>query len=156
MSRRKIDITKKNAFDQHFDNTIINKIINYMMKNGKKYKTQKIVYTSIENLSKKTGMKHVKIFEEVICNIKPLVEIKTKRIGGATYQVPVKIKSSRSVSFALKWIINAAKKRLDVRRMENKLYLELLDAFLKRGYAFRKKEEICKIAEVNKVFSHYK
>ena len=155
MSRRKIKLYRTTDKDYKFSSILVSKLINYVMLDGKKSVSCKIIYKSIENLSKKTGLNQTRIFRELINNIRPSVEIKSKKIGGGIYQIPIKVKINKSISLALKWIVKAARERKDVTNMKNKLYLEFLDSYLKKGGAFKKKEEVYKIAEANKAFSHY-
>ena len=125
MSRYKIK-SYKNLYSKLKLNCIfINKLVNFISKNGKKHKSKILVYKSIYNLSKKTNIHPIELLKKVINNLKPFVEIKSKRIGGTVYQIPIEIKPNRAIFLAIKWLIQSAIKRTDVKSMRNKLYLEL-------------------------------
>jgi len=156
MSRRRAAEVKRIIPDANYKNIVIAKFINYLMFDGKKSKAERIVYKAIDSLSNKVKKEPVEAFEEVIDNLKPLIEVKSRRVGGATYQVPMEIRSSRSLSLALKWLVNAARSRKVEKAMSDRLAAELFDAHNKRGAAYKKREETHKIAESNKAFSHYR
>ena len=113
-------------------------MINYAMYNGKKSKAEKIVYSSLHRLEKMVNKKAINAFEEAIENIKPIVEVKSRRIGGSTYQIPVEVRPERRISLALKWLLSVARKRKE-RNIVDKLSLELIDAYNKKGMAYKKK-----------------
>jgi small subunit ribosomal protein S7 len=156
MSRRRAAVKSKVTPDAKFGSVIVAKLINYLMLDGKKYVAEVIAYEAIEKLSEKLKKDSVQSFEEVVGLIKPLVEVRSRRVGGSTYQIPVEVKPERQVFKSLKWLIEAAKKRASGRGMANKLFLELHDAYNKKGGAFKKREDTHKMAEANKAFSHFR
>ena len=156
MSRRKSPTQLKITPDARFNNVVVSKLVNYLMLDGKKYVAESIAYKAIEKLGLKLKKDPVKVFEEVVENIKPLVEVRSRRIGGSTYQIPVEVRPERQVFKSLKWIIDAARKRGSTNGMADKLYSELFDAYNLRGGAYKKKEDTHKMAEANKAFSHFK
>lgn len=156
MSRRKAINTKPTAPDGHFKSITIAKLINYVMHNGQKTKAEKIVYQAIQRLSSKIKKNPTELFEGIVENLKPLVEVKSRRVGGATYQVPIEVRPARSLSLALKWLVNAARSRKSHHTMADKLSNELADAYNKKGIAYKRREDMHKSAEANKAFSHYR
>lgn len=156
MSRRRAAEIKKVIPDASYKSIVVAKFINYLMFDGKKSKAEKIVYQAIDNLSNKVQKGAIEAFEEIVENLRPLVEVKSRRVGGATYQVPIEVRSSRSLTLALKWLVNAARSRKSEKTMVDKLSNELVDAYNKRGLAYKKKEDTHKMAESNKAFSHYR
>ncbi|WPX96786.1 30S ribosomal protein S7 [Candidatus Bandiella euplotis] len=156
MSRRRAAVKKDVTPDAQYGSIVVAKLINCTMVDGKKSRAEHIVYRAIDGLAKKIDKDPVESFEEVLENVKPLVEVKSRRVGGATYQVPVEVKSGRSLALALKWLINAAKSRKGEKTMVSRLSAELLDAHNKKGAAYKKKEDTHKMAEANKAFSHYR
>lgn len=156
MSRRRAAEKRDITPDAQYGNIIIAKLINYMMFKGKKAQAEKIVYGAISNLAKKIKKDPVESFEEIIENLKPLVEVKSRRVGGATYQVPIEVKPNRALSSALKWLVSAARGKKSEKTMVDKLSAELVDAYNKKGNAYKKKEDTHKMAEANKAFSHYR
>ncbi|WP_343154738.1 30S ribosomal protein S7 [Buchnera aphidicola (Pseudoregma panicola)] len=155
MSRRKIAESRNVLPDTKFFSDTISKFINIVMVNGKKTVAQNIVYKSLEFLSKKTKLDELESFKLALKNVKPVVEVKSRRVGGSTYQVPVEVRPLRRNTLAMKWIINAARKRKD-KSMCLKLFNELNDAINKKGDAIKKKEDVHKMAESNKAFAHYR
>ncbi|WMC18821.1 MAG: 30S ribosomal protein S7 [Enterobacteriaceae bacterium PSpicST2] len=155
MSRHKNFKKRKILPDLKFKSKLLTKFINIIMVNGKKSIAQTIVYDALKNLTNFTKDFSLKIFKKAIINISPFVEVKSRRIGGANYQVPIEVNSNRKNSLAMRWIIDAAKKRKN-KSMSLKLANELFDAYNKKGLAFKKRENIHKMAEANKAFAHYK
>ncbi len=149
-----IDKTKKLKKDPVYNNLIVSKFINYIMERGKKLTAQKIVYSAFEIIKNKEKKDPLKIFELAIKNTSPSTEVKTKRVGGATYQVPYPVKGNRELFLSLNWIINSAKAKKG-RGMKDGLAQELIDAANNKGGAVKRREEIHKIAEANKAFSHF-
>lgn len=141
--------------DPIYNSKVVTKFINKLMLDGKKSVAEKIFYQALENIEKKGDKKGIEIFEEAIENVKPLLEVKSRRVGGATYQVPVEVRPVRQQSLAIRWIIDAARKRNE-RTMAARLANELTDAAEKRGTAYKKKEDTHKMAEANKAFAHYR
>jgi len=156
MSRRRAAEKRDILPDAQFGSVIIAKLINYAMIQGKKSQSESIVYGAIESLARKIKKDPVESFEEVVENLKPLVEVKSRRVGGATYQVPVEVKPNRSLALTLKWLTHAAKARKGEKTMVDKMAAELFDAYNKKGAAYKKKEDTHKMAEANKAFSHYR
>jgi len=134
---------------------IITKFINTIMLDGKKSVAQRIMYNALATIEKKSGEKGIEVFDKAIENVKPLMEVKSRRVGGSTYQVPMEVRPVRQQSLAIRWIVDAAKKRNE-RTMEARLAGELMDAATEKGSAFKKKEDTYKMAEANKAFAHYR
>ena len=155
MSRKKTQPKKVIVPDPIFKSTIIPKLINNIMYDGKRGIAAKIVYEAIDKLKTKTKEEPINIFNEAINNIRPTVEVRSRRVGGATYQVPVEVKSKRSQALALRWLIDASRKRKD-KKMSDKIFNEIFDAYQNRGSAIKKKEDTHKMAESNKAFAHFR
>ena len=155
MSRKKTQPKKIVTPDSIFKSTIIPKLINSIMYDGKKVVAEKIVYEAIEKIKSKTKEEPIKVFNEAINNIKPTVEVRSRRVGGATYQVPVEVKSKRAQALAIRWLIDASRKRKD-KHMSDKIFNELFDAYERKGSAVKKREDVHKMAESNKAFAHYR
>ena len=141
--------------DPLYNNKVVTKLINNIMLDGKKGIAQKIVYGAFERVAEKTGKDAVEVFEEAMNNIMPVLEVKAKRIGGATYQVPIEVKPERRQALALRWITLYSRKRGE-KTQEERLAKELLDASNNTGAAVKKKEDMHKMAEANKAFAHYR
>ncbi|QJC37839.1 30S ribosomal protein S7 [Enterobacteriaceae endosymbiont of Donacia bicoloricornis] len=155
MPRRRIINQRKILPDPQFESNLLAKFINIIMVNGKKSIAEFIVYSALNKIKKKLGKKEIEIFLNALENIKPIVEVKSRRVGGSTYQVPVEIRSIRRNTLAMRWLINAARKRQE-KSMILKLTNEILDALENKGNAVKKREEIHKMAEANKAFAHYR
>jgi small subunit ribosomal protein S7 len=155
MSRKKTQPKKISIVDPKFKSTIIPKLINNIMYDGKKGIAAKIVYEAIEKIKTKTKEEPINIFNEAINNIRPTVEVKSRRVGGATYQVPVEVKSKRAQALAIRWLIDASRKRKD-KHMSDKIFNEIYDAYEKKGLAVKKREDVHKMAESNKAFAHFR
>jgi len=155
MSRKKTQPKKIVTPDPKFSSTIIPKLINSIMYDGKKVVAEKIVYDAIEKIKSKTKEEPIKVFNEAINNIKPTVEVRSRRVGGATYQVPVEVKSKRAQALAIRWLIDASRKRKD-KHMSDKIFNELFDAYERKGSAVKKREDVHKMAESNKAFAHFR
>ncbi|MCT4636034.1 MAG: 30S ribosomal protein S7 [Rickettsiales bacterium] len=140
--------------DSQYGSVLITKFINRLMYQGKKSIAETIVYAALADLAKVSKTDAVSAFEEALNNVRPQIEVRSRRVGGATYQVPVEVRSSRSFALAMKWVINYARSRHG-RTMVEKLSAELVDAFNKRGAARKKKEDVQKMAESNRAFAHY-
>ncbi|MBR7118343.1 MAG: 30S ribosomal protein S7 [Helicobacteraceae bacterium] len=141
--------------DPVYHNKVVTKFINKMMYDGKKSIAEKIIYSSFNKIEEKTSEKGIDIFQKALENVKPLVEVRSRRVGGATYQVPVEVRSERQQSLSIRWILESARKRNE-RTMIDRLANELIDAANEKGSAFKKKEEVHKMAEANKAFAHYR
>ena len=155
MSRKKTQPKKNVVPDPKFKSTIIPKLISNIMYDGKRGIAAKIVYDAIDKIKTKTKDEPINIFNEAINNIKPTVEVRSRRVGGATYQVPVEVKSKRSQALALRWLIDASRKRKD-KNMCDKIFNEIYDAYQNKGSAIKKKEDTHKMAESNKAFAHFR
>jgi len=155
MSRKKTQPKKIVTPDPIFNSTIIPKLINSIMYDGKKGVAEKIVYEAIDKIKSKTKEDPINIFNEAINNIRPTVEVRSRRVGGATYQVPVEVKSKRAQALAIRWLVDASRKRKD-KHMSDKIFNELYDAYEKKGSAVKKREDVHKMAESNKAFAHFR
>jgi small subunit ribosomal protein S7 len=138
-----------------YNSKIVTKLINNIMLDGKKSVAQKIVYGAFDTIAEKTGKPALEVFEEAMNNIMPVLECKAKRIGGATYQVPLEVKPERRQTLGLRWLTTFARKRGE-KTMQERLANELLDAASNTGASVKKKEEVHKMAEANKAFAHYR
>jgi len=154
MRRRKAPVREIMA-DPIYNSKVVTKFINTVMLDGKKAIAQKIMYGAIANLNDRGEEAGFDLFEKAIENVKPLLEVKSRRVGGATYQVPVEVRAVRRQTLALRWIIDAARKRNE-RTMVERLANELFEAANERGSSFKKKEDMHKMAEANKAFAHYR
>ena len=155
MSRKKTQPKKVVTPDPIFNSTIIPKLINSIMYDGKKVVAEKIVYEAIEKIKSKTKEEPINVFNEAINNIKPTVEVRSRRVGGATYQVPVEVKTKRAQALAIRWLVDASRKRKD-KHMSDKIFNELFDAYERKGSAVKKREDVHKMAESNKAFAHFR
>ena len=141
--------------DPVYNNKVVTKLINNIMLDGKKGVAQKIVYGAFAQVEEKAGKPAIEVFEEAMNNIMPVLEVKAKRIGGATYQVPIEVKPERRQALALRWMTMFSRKRGE-KTMEDRLANEILDASNKTGASVKRKEEMHKMAEANKAFAHYR
>jgi small subunit ribosomal protein S7 len=141
--------------DPKYKSPLVSRFINVVMKEGKKSVAEKIVYKSFEILSQKTGKPPLEAFQKALDNVRPLLEIKPRRIGGATYQVPIEVRPDRGLSIAMRWVRNFARAKKG-KPMQIKLSDELFDAFKGEGLAIKKREDTHKMAEANKAFAHYR
>ncbi|MDR4022306.1 MAG: 30S ribosomal protein S7 [Eubacteriales bacterium] len=153
---RKGHVAKREVLpDPLYKSTLVTKLINSIMLDGKKGVAEKIVYGAFEKVGEKTGREPLEVFEEALNNIMPVLEVKARRVGGATYQVPMDIRPDRRRTLGLRWLTTYSRKRGE-KTMEERLAGEILDALNNAGGACKKKEETHKMAEANKAFSHYK
>ena len=141
--------------DAKYGDKVVAKFINNVMEHGKKGVAEKIVYSAFDIIAQKSKQDALKVFAEALENVKPLVEVKSRRVGGATYQVPMEVRADRRQALAIRWIIDAAQKRSETT-MTERLANELLDALANKGSAVKKREDTHRMAEANKAFSHYK
>lgn len=155
MSRKKINVPKRGQKDPRYGSEKVDKFICRMMRDGKKSTSSQCVYGAFDVVAEKTKKDPFEVFVAALDNVKPSVEVKSRRVGGSTYQVPVEIRESRRETLAMRWIIKAARDR-NGRTMSEKLSAELMDALNKTGSAFKKKEDTHRMAEANKAFSHYR
>jgi small subunit ribosomal protein S7 len=155
MPRRR-EITKREVLpDPKFNNKLVAKFINSLLKRGKKSVAESMLYGSFEIIEKRTKESPVDVFEKAINNVKPVIEVKSRRVGGSTYQVPTEVVPSRRLALGIRWLILHAKERTE-KTMREKLAGEILDAANNRGGAIKKRESVHKMAEANKAFAHYR
>ncbi|MDY0052988.1 MAG: 30S ribosomal protein S7 [Aliarcobacter sp.] len=154
MRRRKAPVREIMA-DPIYNSKVITKFVNTVMQDGKKSTAEKIMYGAIANLEARGEEKGIELFEKAIENVKPLLEVRSRRVGGATYQVPVEVRPVRRQTLALRWIVEYARKRNE-RTMVERLANELFEAANERGASFKKKEDMHRMAEANKAFAHYR
>ncbi|WP_125153917.1 30S ribosomal protein S7 [Clostridium rectalis] len=153
---RKGHIAKRDVLpDPMYNSKVVTKLINNIMEDGKKGVAQKICYDAFEIVAQKTGKEAIEAFEEAMNNIMPLLEVKARRIGGATYQVPIEVRPERRQTLGLRWLLDAARKRGE-KYMSERLAGELVDASNNTGAAVKKREDTHKMAEANKAFAHYR
>ena len=154
MRRRKAPVREIMA-DPIYNSKVITKFVNTVMQDGKKSTAEKIMYGAIANLDARGEASGIELFEKAIENVKPLLEIRSRRVGGATYQVPVEVRAVRRQTLALRWLVEYARKRNE-RTMVERLANELFEAANERGSSFKKKEDMHRMAEANKAFAHYR
>lgn len=155
MPRRR-EITKREILpDPKYNNVLVAKFVNNLLKKGKKSVADSILYGAFDIIEQKTKELPVEIFERAVGNVKPVVEVKSRRVGGSTYQVPTEVSPTRRVALAIRWLINSAGNRSE-KTMREKLAAELIDAANNRGTAVKKREDTHKMAEANKAFAHYR
>ncbi len=155
MSRRHAAQKREILPDPKYGDLVLSKFMNVLMISGKKSAAEKIVYSALETIQKKTSQEPVKFFHEALDNIKPSIEVRSRRVGGATYQVPTEVRSERRLALALRWLIIAARARKE-KEMKDRIANELMDAANGRGGAVTKRENTHKMAEANKAFSHFR
>ena len=156
MPRRKCSVKREVLPDPIYNSTVVTKLINQVMVDGKRGIAQNIVYDAFNILKEKTGEDAMTVFTQAIDIVKPLLETKARRVGGATYQVPMEIRPDRRQTLAIRWIVMFARKRGGEKEMNKKLASELLDAYNNAGGAVKRKDEMHRMAEANKAFAHYK
>jgi small subunit ribosomal protein S7 len=155
MSRRHKAEKREILPDAKFGDVVLTKFTNALMRDGKKSTAERIVYGAFDIVQKKSGQDPVKVFHEAIDNVKPSVEVRSRRVGGATYQVPVEVRPDRRQALAIRWLVDTARKRSE-NTMTERLSAELMDAANSRGAAVKKREDTHRMAEANKAFSHYR
>ncbi len=153
--RRNTAPTRPVTPDPRFNSRLVSKFVNNVMKNGKKSTAERIVYGAFQKAEERSGRQGIDIFEQAVRNVTPVIEVKPRRVGGATYQVPIDIRSERRQALALRWLLTAARSR-GGRSMEERLAAELMDAANNAGNAVRRKEEVHRMAEANRAFVHYR
>ena len=141
--------------DSRYKSLILSKFINIIMYDGKKSTAEKIIYSTFDQIKNKTKEDPIKVFNDAINNIRPNLEVRSRRVGGATYQVPVEVNTNRSQTLALRWLLDASRKRKN-KTMAEKLFNELMDAYQRKGAAMKKREDTHRMAESNKAFAHYR
>tara|TARA_B100000700_G_scaffold324417_1_gene430505 strand:+ start:71 stop:541 length:471 start_codon:yes stop_codon:yes gene_type:complete len=155
MSRKKQAPKRIFYPDPKYGSLTLAKFINFIMYDGKKTTSEKIIYSALEKIKSKTKEDPIKVFNEAITKVSPNLEVRSRRVGGATYQVPQEVKPKRSQTLALRWLLDAARKRKN-KTMSDKLFNELMDASQNKGSAVKKREDTHKMAESNKAFAHYR
>ena len=155
MSRRHAAEKREVLPDAKFGDVVVTKFMNNLMVDGKKSVAERIVYSALERVEKRLRKDPIQAFHDALDNVKPAVEVRSRRVGGATYQVPVEVRPSRREALAIRWLITAARKRNE-NTMEERLAAELSDAVQNRGAAVKKREDTHKMADANKAFSHYR
>jgi small subunit ribosomal protein S7 len=141
--------------DVRYQNTVLSSFVNRIMRRGKKSTALHLVYEALDIVKERTGKNPVEVFEQALKNVGPVMEVRPRRVGGATYQVPMEVPTSRRLTLAMRWVIDASKARTG-KSFAEKLSAELLDAYGNQGAAVRKREETHKMAEANRAFSHYR
>ncbi len=155
MPRRREIAKREILADPKYNNQLVAKFINSLLKRGKKSVAESILYGAFDIIEKKIKEPPVDVFEKAVGNVKPVIEVKARRVGGSTYQVPTEVASSRRVALGMRWLILHARERGE-KTMKEKLAAELIDAANNRGAAIKKKESVHKMAEANKAFAHYR
>ena len=155
MSRRRKAVKREVMPDPKYNDKVVSKFTSCLMFDGKRSTAEKIVYGAFEIVEKKIGSEPIKTFHDAIENVQPQVEVRSRRVGGATYQVPVEVRSKRRTALAMRWIVEAARKRKE-KSMSARLAGELRDAVEGKGAAVKKKEDMHRMAEANKAFSHFR
>jgi small subunit ribosomal protein S7 len=155
MSRRSAPAKREILPDPVYNSLLVSKFVNILMERGKKATAERIIYGALDIVAKKSGEEALEAFTKALTNIKPAVEVKSRRVGGATYQVPVEVPQNRRTSLAMRWLKTYSATRGE-RTMRDKLAGEILDAMNFRGAAIKKKDDIHKMAEANKAFAHYR
>ena len=155
MSRKRKAPIRKVYPDPRFHSEVVSKFINSIMYDGKRSTAEKILYDALEKIKSKNNDDPLKIFNNAISNVKPNLECRSRRVGGATYQVPVEVKPKRAQALAIRWLVDSARKRKD-KHMSDKIFNELYDAYEKKGAAVKKREDVHKMAESNKAFAHFR
>ncbi len=155
MPRRRVAAKRDILPDPIYNSNLVTKFINGLMWEGKKAVAEKIFYSAMEKIGEKTGDEPLKSFKKAVDNVKPTLEVKSRRIGGATYQVPIEVNVDRRHALAIRWLVNYARGRNE-KTMEDRLVGELMDALNNRGSAVKKKDDVHRMAEANKAFAHYR
>ena len=156
MPRRREIPKRELAPDPVYASTLVTKFINTVMSDGKKSTAERILYKSFDIIKEKTGDDPVKVFKKAIDNVKPSLEVKSRRVGGSNYQVPVEVNPNRRLSLSIRWLVSFARDRGDGKTMQEKLANEFMDASNLRGGAVKKREDTHRMAEANKAFAHYR
>jgi small subunit ribosomal protein S7 len=155
MSRRRAAVKREVQPDPKFGDNVVTKFMNCLMHEGKKSVAEHIVYGAFDRIQKRSGQDPIRVFHEALTNVRPSVEVRSRRVGGATYQVPVEVRTDRSQALAIRWLISSSRGRSE-NTMEERLSGELLDASNNRGVAVKKREDTHRMADANKAFSHYR
>jgi len=155
MSRRKVATRREVLPDPKYNDKMVARFINKIMLKGKKSVAERILYKAFDIIESRAKKDPLSVFKESLENVKPVIEVKSRRVGGATYQVPVEVRSERRISLAMRWLVNYARQRPE-KSMAERLAAELIDAANNRGSSVKKKEDTHKMAEANKAFAHYR
>jgi len=155
MSRRRKAEKRELIPDSKYNDIVITKFTNSLMVHGKKSISEKLLYGALDKINEKTGQESIKVFKDALDNVKPQIETRSRRVGGATYQVPTEVRPERRQALAIRWIISAARARSESTMLE-RLANEFLDASQNRGVAVKKREDTLKMAEANRAFAHYR
>ena len=155
MARRRVAAKREILPDPKFGNRTLSKFMNIVMQDGKKSVAEKIVYGALDRVAEKGSGDPLEVFEKALGNIRPMVEVKSRRVGGATYQVPIEVRGDRGMALAMRWLADSARKRSE-KSMGMRLAGEILDAIESKGSAVKKREETHRMAEANKAFAHYR
>ena len=155
MARKKKTIKRELLPDTKYGNILVTQFLNNIMRKGKKSVSEQIFYGALEIIEKKTGQPGIEVFQKALSNVKPVLEVKPRRVGGATYQVPIEVRSERRTSLAIKWIISYARARAE-HTMLDRLAAELIAASKNEGSSIKKKEDTHKMAEANRAFAHFR
>ena len=155
MSRKNRDYTREVLPDPKFGDVIITKVVSQIMRDGKRGVAERAFYSALDNVKQQSGSDPVEVFHQALENIRPLVEVRSRRVGGATYQVPTEVRPKRSQALAIRWLVSSANSRSE-RRVSERLAAEILDASQNRGTAVKKREDTHKMAEANKAFAHFR
>lgn len=156
MSRRNRAEVREVVSDPVYGSTVVTKVINQVMIDGKRSIAQKVVYDAMETAGKKLNAEPLDVFNKALENIKPVLEVKARRVGGSTYQVPMEIRPERRQTLAIRWMVDFARKRSGERGMDAKLAGEIMDAFNSTGASIKRRDEMHRMAEANKAFAHFK
>jgi small subunit ribosomal protein S7 len=155
MPRRKVVSKRPVPPDPKYGDVLITRCINVMMKRGKKSLAERIVYDALDILGERTGEEPLQVFKQAVENVKPVIEVRSRRVGGSTYQIPVDVNPDRRIALSMRWLVGSARSRGD-RGMTRRLAAELLDAYNNTGSAVKKREDTHRMAEANKAFAHYR
>ena len=155
MPRRKLVKRKEVVADPKYNSPLVTKFINSLMSKGKKSTAERIFYSSLDLIEKRTGQAGIQVFKQALTNVKPVLEVRPRRVGGATYQVPMEVRLERKTALAIRWVIGYARARSE-HTMQEKLAAELIAASKNEGGAIKKKEDTHRMAEANKAFAHYR
>jgi small subunit ribosomal protein S7 len=155
MARRRVSAKREILPDPKYNSKLVSRFISVILKDGKKATAERAFYGALDILKEKTGSDPLKVFKTAVENVKPLLEVKPRRVGGATYQVPMEVRPHRKVALALRWIVDYARGRKE-KTMSEKLAGELLDAYNNTGSSIKKKEDTHRMAEANRAFAHYR
>jgi small subunit ribosomal protein S7 len=155
MSRRRAAVKREVLPDPKFGDAVLTKFMNCLMREGKKSVAERIVYSALDRIAKRSGQDALRVFHDALDNVRPAVEVRSRRVGGATYQVPVEVRADRSQALAIRWLIGSSRGRSE-NTMEERLSGELLDASNNRGASVKRREDTHRMADANKAFSHYR